>query len=53
MSNYKFLHKETVLGINASGLLCRRRGAIKMLIELDLNQCSLELRSGYEDQLSR
>ena len=37
VSNYKSLHKENVLAINASGLLCRRRGAIKMLIELDLN----------------
>ena len=39
VSNYKSLHKENVLAINASGLLCRRRGAIKMLIELDLNVC--------------
>ena len=30
-------HKENVLAINASRLLCQRRGAIKMLIELDLN----------------
>ena len=38
VSNYcKSFHKEIVLAINASGLLCRRRGAIKMLIELDLN----------------
>ena len=37
VSNYKSLHKENVLAINASGLLCRRRGAIKMLIELDLS----------------
>ena len=37
VSNYKSLHKENVLAINASGLLCRRRGAIKMIIELDLN----------------
>ena len=32
--------EENVLAINAkiaSGLLCQRRGAIKMLIELDLN----------------
>ena len=27
VSNYKSLHKENVLAINASGLLCRRRGA--------------------------
>ena len=36
MSNYKSFHKENVLAINASGLLCRRRDAIKMVIELDL-----------------
>ena len=36
VSNYKSLHKENVLAINASGLLCRRRGPIKMLIELNL-----------------
>ena len=35
--NYKCLHEENVLAVNASGLLCQRRGAIKMLIELDLN----------------
>ena len=37
MSNYKSLHKQNVLAINASGLLCRRRDAKKMLIELDPN----------------
>ena len=37
VSNYESLHKENVLAINASGLLCRRRGAIKMLIVLNLN----------------
>ena len=40
VSNYKSLHKVKVLVINAkiaSGLLCQRRGGIKMLIELDLN----------------
>ena len=40
VNNYKSVHKENVLAINAkiaSGLLCQRRGAIKMLIELDLN----------------
>ena len=37
MSNYKSLHKENVLAINASGLLCQRRGAIRMLIDLDVN----------------
>ena len=38
VSNYcKSFHKENVLAINASRLFCRRRGAIKMLIELDLN----------------
>ena len=37
VNNYKSLHKENVSAINASGLLCRRRGAIKMLIELDLS----------------
>ena len=37
MSNYKSLNKISVLAINASGLLCPRRGALKMLIELDLS----------------
>ena len=37
VSNCTSLHKENVLAINTSGLLCRRRGATKMLIELDLN----------------
>ena len=37
VSNYKSLHEENFLIINASGLLYWRRGAIKMLIELDLN----------------
>ena len=37
VSNYKSLHKENVLAVNASGLLRRRHGATKMLIELDLN----------------
>ena len=37
VSNYNSVHKENVLAINASGLLCRRLGFIRMLIELDLN----------------
>ena len=45
VNNYKSLHKENVLAINASGLLFQRRGAIKMLIELDL-RWSLEVVMG-------
>ena len=37
VSNYKSLHKENNLAVNVSGLLRRRHGATKMLIELDLN----------------
>ena len=48
MSNYKFLHNENVLAINASGLLCRRRSAIEMLIELDLNVRLKEVMTCYE-----
>ena len=53
VSNYKSSHNENVLAINASGLLCRRRSAVKMLIELDLNVRLKEVMTCYEDQLSR